>query len=92
LQETINELHRKILNGVILKIDFEKAYDEVKWPFLLQTLRMKVFSPKWITWVQSFILGGSVVINVNDNVGAYFQTKRPSIRKSIISIIVQHYS
>ena len=35
LHETMHELHRKKLSGVILKIDFEKAYDKVKWPFLL---------------------------------------------------------
>src|SRR5438128_11871063 len=38
LHETIHELHRKKSSGVILKIDFEKAYDKVKWLFLLQTL------------------------------------------------------
>lgn len=37
---------------------------------------MKGFSPKWINWVQSFISGKSVVINVNDDVGTYFQTKK----------------
>jgi phosphate starvation-inducible protein PhoH len=30
LHETVHELHPKKLNGVILKIDFEKAYDKVK--------------------------------------------------------------
>ena len=35
---------------------------------------MKVFSPKWISWVDSFILGGSAAINVNGEVGPYFQT------------------
>jgi hypothetical protein len=30
LHEMIHELHRKILDGVLLKIDFEKAYDKVK--------------------------------------------------------------
>jgi hypothetical protein len=30
LHETIHELHRKKLNQVILKIDFEKTYDKVK--------------------------------------------------------------
>ena len=30
LHETIHELHRKNLSGVIFKIDFEKAYDKVK--------------------------------------------------------------
>jgi hypothetical protein len=51
LHETIHELHRKKQSGVIFKIDFEKAYDKVRWPFLLHTLRMKGFSPKWISWV-----------------------------------------
>jgi hypothetical protein len=47
LHETIHELHTKKANGVIFKIDFEKAYDKVKWSFLQQTLCMKGFSPKW---------------------------------------------
>jgi hypothetical protein len=47
LHETIHELHTKKSNVVIFKIDFEKAYDKVKWSFLQQTLRMKGFSPKW---------------------------------------------
>jgi hypothetical protein len=41
LHEAVHELHSKKLNGVILKLDFEKAYDKVKWSFLQQTLRMK---------------------------------------------------
>jgi hypothetical protein len=57
LHETIHELHRKNLSGVIFKIDFEKAYDKVRWSFLSQTLRMKGFSTKWISWVFSFISG-----------------------------------
>jgi hypothetical protein len=76
LHETIHELHRKRLSGVILKIYFEKAYNKVKWPFLFQTLRMKGFAPKWISWVRSFIMGGSVAVNVNDDVGKFFQTKK----------------
>jgi hypothetical protein len=34
LHETIHELHRKKLDRVLLKIDFEKVYDKVKWDFL----------------------------------------------------------
>jgi mannosylglycoprotein endo-beta-mannosidase len=34
-------------NGIIFKIDFEKAYDKVRWSFLQQTLRMKGFFEKW---------------------------------------------
>jgi hypothetical protein len=29
LHETIHELHRKKISGVVLKLDFKKAYDKV---------------------------------------------------------------
>ena len=76
LHETIHELHTKKQNGVILKIDFEKEYDKVKWDFLQQSHRMKGFDPKWCEWVKCFVEGGNVGIKVNDQVGSYFQTKK----------------
>jgi hypothetical protein len=74
--------------GVILKFDFEKAYDKVRWPFLFQSLRMKGFSSKWISWIKTSISGGSVAVNVNDDIGHYFQTKRPFTRRSIVTSFV----
>jgi hypothetical protein len=76
LHETVHELHIKKLNGVILKIDFEKAYDKVKWSFLQQTLGMKSFSNEWRALIHSFVSGGSVAIKVNDDTGHYFKTKK----------------
>jgi hypothetical protein len=46
LHETIHELHRKKMSGVILKLNFEKAYDKVNWNFLQQTLWIKSFFRK----------------------------------------------
>jgi hypothetical protein len=43
LHETIHELHSNKLDGAILKVDFEKAYDKVKWLFPQQALQMKGF-------------------------------------------------
>ena len=34
LHETIHEFHRKKEDGVILKLDFKKAYDKLKWLFI----------------------------------------------------------
>jgi hypothetical protein len=62
------------MDRVIFKIDFEKAYDKVKWSFLQQALRVKGFPPKWCQWVATFVQGGSVGIQVNDDIGHYFQT------------------
>jgi hypothetical protein len=53
LHVTVHELHKNI-KGVILKIDFEKAYDKVNRNFLQQTLRMKGFDPIWCDWVKFF--------------------------------------
>jgi hypothetical protein len=47
LHEAVHELHTKKLHAVILKVDFEKAYDKIKWSFLQHTLKMKGFSPEW---------------------------------------------
>jgi hypothetical protein len=76
LHETIYELHRKKLDGVILKIDFEKVCDKVKWSFVKQMLQMKGFSPKWCQWIDTIIKGGHVGIKINDLVGPKFQTMK----------------
>jgi hypothetical protein len=39
------KIHRKKMDGVLLKIDFEKAYDNVKWSFLQQAMRIRGFPP-----------------------------------------------
>jgi hypothetical protein len=87
LHEIIHELHCKKQSGIIFKI-FGKAYDKVRWPFLLQTMRMKGFSPKWNSWVQAFILGGSVAVNIYDEVGPYFQMKKGLQRGDPLSPIL----
>lgn len=36
--ETLHEINIRKTNAVILKLDYEKEYDKVKWPFLQQAL------------------------------------------------------
>ena len=67
LHETIHELHRKKMDGVLFKIDFETAYDKVKWSFLQQTLRMKGFSHIWCELIKQFVQGGSITILVTSS-------------------------
>jgi hypothetical protein len=62
----IHEMHRKKQSSVILKLDFEKAYDKINWSFVQQTLCMKGLSSTWCKWIASFIKGGHVGIKVND--------------------------
>jgi hypothetical protein len=36
---------------------------------------MKGFSQEWGRWTEQIVLGGSVSVKVNDELGRYFQTK-----------------
>jgi hypothetical protein len=76
LHETIHELHQKKLDCVLLKIEFEKAYEKFKWDILQQSLRMKGFAPKWCKWIQEFISRSSVGIKVKEDIGQYIQTRK----------------
>jgi hypothetical protein len=76
LHKTIHEVHRRKKSVVILKIDFEKAYDKIKWPFIKQVLEMKGFWTQWCQWTDSIIQGGHVGIKINDQVSPNFETKK----------------
>jgi hypothetical protein len=43
LHEVLHELRVNNLRGIILKLDFEKAYDKVQWGFVMEVLRGKTF-------------------------------------------------
>ena len=45
-------------------------------------------SPKWIEWIKSFISGDSVAINVNDEIGPFFQTKNGLRQGDLLSPIL----
>jgi hypothetical protein len=72
LQEILRDAKCRKQQGVILKIDFEKAYDKVNWDFLLNCCRQKGFSETWLTWINKAISGGTLSVKINDSVGPYF--------------------
>ena len=69
-------MHKKKKSGLVLKLDFKKAYDKMKWPFLQQVLRIKGFAPKWCAWIDQVVSKGAVGVKVNDDLGHYFQTRK----------------
>lgn len=63
--EIVHEAKRKKLPTFVLKIDYEKAYDSVKWDFLLYMLRRMKFGEKFIKWIWGCLKSASVSVLVN---------------------------
>jgi len=51
LHEILHETKRNNEVGIVLKLDFEKAYDKVSWAFLLDVLKPSGFSNTWCSWI-----------------------------------------
>jgi hypothetical protein len=50
---------------LVLKVDFEKAYDSVDWGFLEYMLRRFGFAGKWIDWIKACVFAGNLLVLVN---------------------------
>ena len=66
LHEILHETKRRKEVGIILKLDFEKAYDKVSCDFLLDCLKMRGFSDTWCNWIKKVVSGGTVSVKVNN--------------------------
>jgi len=47
LHEILHDSRIKKKDGLILKLDFEKAYDKLNWTFLFDCLKYRGFGEKW---------------------------------------------
>ncbi|GJY05566.1 RNA-directed DNA polymerase, eukaryota [Tanacetum coccineum] len=65
----LNELFQwcksKKKHSLIFKVDFEKAYDSVRWDYLDDVLKKFGFGDRWCGWIQGCIRSswGSVIVN-----------------------------
>jgi hypothetical protein len=61
LHEVVHELEIKKQRGVIMKVDFEKAYDKMNWEFLEEVLIQKGFPRRWSDWVIVIVYDNELV-------------------------------
>lgn len=76
IHEIMHEQHDKNTKAVILKLDFEKAYDSVSWVFLRDVLLAKGFDGVYVQCLMHLVGGGDTAVTVNGRVGPYFANGR----------------
>jgi hypothetical protein len=63
--EYISLCHKSRKEMVILKLDFEKTFNKMEHAALLEILRHKGFSNKWIHWISMILGSGSSEVLLN---------------------------
>ena len=62
--------------GLLLLIDFEKAFDSLSWSFMQKVLSSFNFGPSIIQWISTFYKNTQVAVNQGGNLSSFFNTER----------------
>ena len=66
--ETIHRMktrRRRRIGEVALKLDISKAYDMLRWDYLLGVMVRMGFAPKWVEWMEQCITTVTYSVSVN---------------------------
>lgn len=74
--EYLHQCHQSREKIVILKLDFEKAFDTVEHTVILDMMKQMGFSDKWNMWVHSILCSATTSILLNGVPGHSIQCKR----------------
>lgn len=66
LHEILHETKMKIEVGVVLKLDFNKAYDKVNLTLLFSCHKARGFYDLWCRWIQQVVSSGTVNVRLNN--------------------------
>ncbi|XP_026441650.1 uncharacterized protein LOC113340789, partial [Papaver somniferum] len=62
--------------GLLVKVDFEKAFDHVRWDFLDEIIALMNFGEKWRKWMKCCVEYVRFLILINGSATGYFKSEK----------------
>lgn len=66
--EVIQSLKAKSTRGLVLKLDFEKAFDTISWDFWFSLLKKFNFDDRWVSWIHIILQSTKTSVLVNGTI------------------------
>ncbi len=63
-------------SGILMTVDFKKAFDSVEWNFLFKSLQFFNFGPSFIKWIETIYYKPEACIKNNGYLSNYFDISR----------------
>lgn len=76
VSEIAHSIQNHKVNGLIIKLDFYKAFDSVRWSFLLQASESFGFPKKWVEWIRTIISTARMSVLINGSPTKEFKMQK----------------
>lgn len=73
MQNLVRDLHKERYPALFLKLDIAKAFDSVRWDYLMEVLERMGFGTQWRAWVSTLLANASSIVFLNGARGQWFK-------------------
>jgi hypothetical protein len=85
--DIIEKCDENNITGVLILLDFEKAFDSVEWNFIRKSLEFLRFGPSIIHWFETFYHNSETCVLNNGHLSKRFKIERGSVKESLYPLM-----